>query len=645
MVFAMFCLSSESFGQQGSVINTSFYSKSMLENRNMLIYLPDGYDQQDTATRYPVIYWLHGGGDDSYSEQEIFQSMLDGLTNSGSILPTIVVKPDGKRKDSPFAGDDSWYTNSELFGNIEDFIVKDLVEFIDSSFNTFASREKRSICGFSMGALGAMRFALKHPEVYCGVVANSGYPDMSKLSLFIPSLLSEYKGIPISSFKPEAGSMSDLFFVLSGAYSPNLSNPPYFVDFPLDSSGNWIDSVWARWNLNNCAFLAKNLTDTSDLALFFDCGKQDETLAYDFNTSFADTLNKLGLYHVFQSFSGTHLSQVLNRIRFGYQFLDSIMNKSNGVYNVFALKPVINKHYVKINADSALFLTGFSNKFNHTFTPHLIVANSDNTLIDSLLLYDDGLHGDSLANDGLYGAYVLPRQTEDFFSLSVSTKDNQTNKYYITPVQCRYTTAGPVVLDSISYRKGSSAYQLKLYLKNESDNTSIKKPSVKIICNDPWVLPITYDTRGLYEILPEQIESTGTAILLTYIDSIFPGYFNFKFEISSDGYVYWTDTLRLKTVVTVTKPELQETTFNLGQNYPNPFNSKTTIKYSVPESSKVILRIYNVLGKEIETIVSEEKPTGSYEVTWNAGNLPGGVYFYQFNAGGLIETRKMILRR
>ncbi|TNF45926.1 MAG: T9SS type A sorting domain-containing protein, partial [Bacteroidetes bacterium] len=81
------------------------------------------------------------------------------------------------------------------------------------------------------------------------------------------------------------------------------------------------------------------------------------------------------------------------------------------------------------------------------------------------------------------------------------------------------------------------------------------------------------------------------------------------------------------------------------QNYPNPFNSKTTIKYSVPESSKVVLKIYNLLGKEIETIVNEQKPAGTYEVTWNAAGFPNGIYFYRLQAGDFLFTRKMILNR
>jgi hypothetical protein len=492
-----------------------------------------------------------------------------------------------------------------------------------------------------MGALGAMRFALKHPDVYCGVAAHSGFPDMSKISLYIPSLLSEYRGTPITSYNPKAGSMSDVFFVLSGAYSPNLKNPPYFIDFPVDSMGNWIDSVWTRWNLNNCALLARNLTETSDLAIFFDCGITDETLAYPFNVSFADSLNKLGLKYEFQPFTGGHY--IPGRIPIGFQFLDSVMNRNIGKFDEYANQPFTDKLYAKINVDSVLFRTRFSNIYNHTFTPHLIYVNSDGTQTDSLLLYDDGLHGDSLSNDGLYGAYIPPVQSEDFFKLSVSTFNYQTNKYFILPVRCRFTSVGPVVLDSISIKKSSSFYTLKAYFKNNSEFTTIKKPSAKIICTDPWVLSILPDTRDLHDIFPGKTETHGNVIQVKYIDSNFPGFFNFKFEISSNGYVYWTDSL--KSIVTAVKPDLQETTFNLWQNYPNPFNEVTTIKYSVPVTSKVAIKIYDLIGKEIESLVNEEKPTGAYEVTWYAGNLPGGVYFYQLNTGGLIETKKMVLNR
>ena len=83
--------------------------------------------------------------------------------------------------------------------------------------------------------------------------------------------------------------------------------------------------------------------------------------------------------------------------------------------------------------------------------------------------------------------------------------------------------------------------------------------------------------------------------------------------------------------------------FNLYQNYPNPFNPITTIKYSIPELSKVRLTLFNLLGEEVTTLVNEEKNTGNYTVDFNADNLPSGVYFYQLKAGNFVETKKMIL--
>jgi hypothetical protein len=83
--------------------------------------------------------------------------------------------------------------------------------------------------------------------------------------------------------------------------------------------------------------------------------------------------------------------------------------------------------------------------------------------------------------------------------------------------------------------------------------------------------------------------------------------------------------------------------FMLLQNYPNPFNPSTTIKYQIPELSFIILKVFDVLGNEIETLVDEEKTAGSYDVDFDAVTLPSGTYFYRLQAGSYIETKKMIL--
>jgi len=85
------------------------------------------------------------------------------------------------------------------------------------------------------------------------------------------------------------------------------------------------------------------------------------------------------------------------------------------------------------------------------------------------------------------------------------------------------------------------------------------------------------------------------------------------------------------------------TDYSLEQNYPNPFNPSTTIEFSVPRTERVTLKIYDLLGREIKTLVNEDKSQGSYRVEFNAGYLASGVYFYRMQAGNFAQTKKLIL--
>lgn len=93
------------------------------------------------------------------------------------------------------------------------------------------------------------------------------------------------------------------------------------------------------------------------------------------------------------------------------------------------------------------------------------------------------------------------------------------------------------------------------------------------------------------------------------------------------------------------KESLKPISFNLAQNYPNPFNPATIIKFSIPEENIVILKVYDVLGKEIAVLINEKKTAGNYEISFNASGLSSGVYFYKFEAGNFTSTKKMILIR
>jgi hypothetical protein len=100
---------------------------------------------------------------------------------------------------------------------------------------------------------------------------------------------------------------------------------------------------------------------------------------------------------------------------------------------------------------------------------------------------------------------------------------------------------------------------------------------------------------------------------------------------------------KVNTPVTALEENLLPTEIKLQQNYPNPFNPTTSLQYAISSRQFVTLKVYELLGREIATLVNEEKPAGEYEVEFNSTNLPSGIYFYQIKAGNFVETKKMVL--
>jgi hypothetical protein len=119
--------------------------------------------------------------------------------------------------------------------------------------------------------------------------------------------------------------------------------------------------------------------------------------------------------------------------------------------------------------------------------------------------------------------------------------------------------------------------------------------------------------------------------------------------LDNNGYVYagtangvWRRPLSEVTSIEE-RPTTPPSNYILSQNYPNPFNPSTKISWQSPVGSQQAIKVFDVLGNEIATLVNEYKPVGRYEVEFNAANLPSGVYFYQLKTGEFISIKKMIL--
>ena len=128
-----------------------------------------------------------------------------------------------------------------------------------------------------------------------------------------------------------------------------------------------------------------------------------------------------------------------------------------------------------------------------------------------------------------------------------------------------------------------------------------------------------------------------------------PGSYANDIVLGSDNNVYVvggnTAKINQGGITSLSDDKLTPDGFILAQNYPNPFNPSTTISFSIPSAGFTSLKVYDVLGNEVASLVNEEKPAGNYEVRLNASSLTSGTYFYRLNVGNFSEMKKMILMK
>ncbi|MDP3148904.1 MAG: T9SS type A sorting domain-containing protein [Ignavibacteria bacterium] len=140
------------------------------------------------------------------------------------------------------------------------------------------------------------------------------------------------------------------------------------------------------------------------------------------------------------------------------------------------------------------------------------------------------------------------------------------------------------------------------------------------------------------------LKDAATWVLVFYgtnyhVGDVVSVYYDNPFVIGTDRYTFSTDNL----VGIAEGNSLSPNEYFLYQNFPNPFNPTTTIKYDIPKEGLVTIKIFDILGREVETLVNEEKPAGKYQITFNAKKLSSGIYFYSIKTGDYIKTLKSIL--
>lgn len=330
------CLSAAvlGYGQEaaGKLVREIVHGRALENNvtkestdRPISIYLPPSYGTSP-AKRYPVVYLLHGIGDTDETwikpwskENDGFATLQDVMNRGiveGRFGEMIIVMPN--EKTNAFG---SFYVNSSVTGNWEDFTVRDLVSYIDAKYRTLAKAESRGIAGHSMGGYGALTLAMKNPDVYS--VSYGMNPAIigwaADLTSEAPAFINILK---ITSFEDllKTGDLYTIAMVTVGqAFSPNPDKPPFYADFPFAVVDGRVrpsapaHSKWeAKFPVNMVKEHKANLQRLRGIR--FDSGYEDEFKFIPVNSrAFSAELTKQGVEHIFEEYNGDHRNRMWSR--------------------------------------------------------------------------------------------------------------------------------------------------------------------------------------------------------------------------------------------------------------------------------------------------------------------------------------------
>jgi len=308
----------------------------------------------------------------------------------------------------------------------------------------------------------------------------------------------------------------------------------------------------------------------------------------------------------------------------------------------------IHTGYTPLQSDTLKIIAYIVNPQNHPVQLYAIISGQSTAYSDSVFLFDDGMQGDENPNDNIWGnSIILSGIPEDHYYADIFTEDlfeGTMQKY--SKINNYLLRKGPVVLDH--YRITSSdtiphhgdRLKFEFTLRNEGTTASVKNITSQVVCQDTFAsLPVVTTTS--YSEIPAGSTSVGNGQQYIKFNANAPDsvYARFKVYVSSDEFIFWSDSFSVFVHKDPTgvhdEYKVIPKRFALKQNHPNPFNPITTIEFTLPESEFVELKVYNVLGKEVSTLVSKKMNQGIYTCTFDGTNLASGIYYYQLVAGDL----------
>lgn len=288
--------------------------------RQVSVYLPPSYSKEPRR-RYPVVYWLHGftSGDREFisgiRQNLNIRLAMDSLVRAGVAREMIIVMPNAH---NAFGG--SFFANSPVTGGWEDFIVRDLVRWVDRNYRTVRSRTARGIAGHSMGGFGALRIALRNPDTFSAVYAMSPCC-LDSEAFFERSWLAAWRGAAAVTTREDfarASFRSQLMIARAAMYSPDTTRPSLYVALPVIPEGDslrLVPPIAELWRNDPMAMVPRSGAALRRLAIHFDAGAQDGFPDIPANVSKLDSmLTAMGIVHDAEIYQGGHVDRVRSRV-------------------------------------------------------------------------------------------------------------------------------------------------------------------------------------------------------------------------------------------------------------------------------------------------------------------------------------------
>jgi len=618
-------------------------------DRDVTVYLPPGY--YASAQRYPVIYLLHAYANNNGYYRE-FVPVFDTLVEEQELPPAILVLPNA---DNSYGG--SWYTNSPATGNWEDFIARDLVRHVDSTYRTVASAAGRAVAGQSMGGFGAIRLAMRNPGIFGATYSTNGPMSFAgddnllgagalgrSLTAALtttlgrsPSSAEKLEAAPLGMVEEFAGNLAQLRGIgfLAGVQDAATLNNAQAFSTALDAAGiahSYIEHAGGH-------------TDYDDHL---------ETIVMPF---LAERLDSESL--------PAHLPRLVS-------FTPAAVATAVGLTvpldidleldpDQIAATDRLTLDLSALGMDEAVSLEAAG---AGRFTAHLTLSPTSGGHYDLPVRWESG-GGESrvllnialkawpatdltVLDEGLDpGWQIAPYRVEvtDLTQTAVVRAGSAAGAFQVQGgfAGWKITLSPETPVRTLGYTTLRFAFHPEAVVPGSNPSFMLLlEPGNRVNLLDLSQLDLTREEWQQVELPLKALELNGP-ITSMRLDGNFGG------TVYLDDVRLVADAApEVATAVSEAQTSAQPEALALGQNYPNPFNSSTTIRFELARQELVNLDVRNLAGQRVATLASGHWEAGAHTLSWDGRDDGGreaasGLYMYRLQAGDQVETRRLLL--